>query len=528
MRKSQQFKSLAVVSLDEGREIGRIRNLVINPQTSEVAAIIVQRGGMFGEQKVIPYARVVSVGNNALTVQKMANAERITSLPQILSLVKEDIHLKGVRVISEGGAALGHVEEFYVDTATGKIIAFEVSGMPGDGLLKGKALLPAGEVRTIGKDILIVRDGAEENLTRSESKFAGSMKGIKESTSRIFQKVRDIHALPGGEKAEPQPGPTGSPPEGSPKGRGAPAADREPGSPDALPDGCRVQPQAGGAGSTLERQERGQRKRQPKRGRRQERKQRRRRQGQRPVKPRRQAARGRPRPLRKGYTTARSFEQLAYRQVLVDADDCLSQQGRHGQHLHSGEAGRHRDGVGDHDLLQRRGLDALPGRTGEDRMGAAGVYFPGPMVEQGLRPQGDGTGGVDHVVHDDRRAALHLADDVHDPASLGAGRRLSMMAIGDPTRLAKSRALVTPPTSGETTTTRRQVQALRSNRSGSAPPAGGPPGCRRSPGSARRAGPSSPRGRRPPAVIRLATSFAVIGTRALELAVLPGVAVSRE
>jgi uncharacterized protein YrrD len=202
MLKSRQFKSLSVVSLDEGREIGHIRSLVINPQTSEVAAIIVQRRGLFGEQKVIPYSRVVSVGNNALTVQKAANAERLTSLPQILGLIKEDVRLKGVRVISEGGAALGYVEEFYVDTETGKITAFEVGGTPGEGFLKGKATLPAGEVRTIGKDILIVRNGAEENLSRSESKLAGSMKSLKEGTSRLVQKVRDIH-LPGEEKAEP-------------------------------------------------------------------------------------------------------------------------------------------------------------------------------------------------------------------------------------------------------------------------------------------------------------------------------------
>lgn len=232
MRKSQQFKSLSVVSLDEGREIGRIRDLVINPQTSEVAAIIVQRPGLFGEQKVIPYSRVVSVGNNALTVQKMANAERLTSLPQILSLIKEDVHLKGVRVISEGGAALGHVEEFYVDASSGKITAFEVSGTPGDGLLKGKAVLPASEVRTIGKDILIVRNGAEESLTRSENKLAGGMKSLKESTNRLVQKVRDIHVTPTGEKAEPQPGPaTQAPTEPEVK------EPEEPELPDSGPDG---------------------------------------------------------------------------------------------------------------------------------------------------------------------------------------------------------------------------------------------------------------------------------------------------
>jgi len=230
MRKSQQFKSLAVISLDEGREIGRIRDLVINPQTAEVAAIIVQRPGLFREQKVIPYSRVVSVGNNALTVQKMANAERLTSLPQIVSLLKEDVRLKGVRVISEGGAALGHVEEFFVDTETGKITAFEVSGTPGEGFLKGKAVLSAAEVRTIGKDILIVRNGAEESMTRSESKLAGSMKSLKESTNRLVQKARDLHVLPD-EKAAPQPGPAA----GAPAAQGPPVTeDTEDEEPEAL------------------------------------------------------------------------------------------------------------------------------------------------------------------------------------------------------------------------------------------------------------------------------------------------------
>jgi uncharacterized protein YrrD len=221
MRKSQQFKSLAVISLDEGREIGRIRDLVINPQASEVAAIIVQRRGLFGEQKVIPYSRVVSVGNNALTVQKIASAERITSLPQILNLIKEDVRLKGVRVISEGGAALGYVDEFFVDTETGKITAYEVSGLPGEGFLKTRGMLPAGEVRTIGKDILIVRNGAEQNLTISEGKIAGSMKNLKQSTNRLVQKVLDLQdreqaeqppeAPPGPEEAQPPAGETPPP-----------------------------------------------------------------------------------------------------------------------------------------------------------------------------------------------------------------------------------------------------------------------------------------------------------------------------
>ena len=108
MRKSRQYLSLPVVTLEEGKEIGRIRGLVVNPQAGEIAALIVQRGHIFPEQKVIPYPRVVSVGNNALTIQKASSAERLASLPQILNL-KRKCPAKGSRIITEEGASLGHI-----------------------------------------------------------------------------------------------------------------------------------------------------------------------------------------------------------------------------------------------------------------------------------------------------------------------------------------------------------------------------------------------------------------------------------
>ena len=110
MRKSRQYLSLPVVTLEEGKEIGRIRGLVINPQAGEIAALIVQRGHIFPEQKVIPYPRVVSVGNNALTIQKASSAERLASLPQILkgscSLFSSSPPIYGITLSDISGQSL--------------------------------------------------------------------------------------------------------------------------------------------------------------------------------------------------------------------------------------------------------------------------------------------------------------------------------------------------------------------------------------------------------------------------------------
>lgn len=205
MRKSRDFLSLPVVSLEEGKEIGRVRSLVINPNTGEVAALMVQSGGIFGEQKAIPYQRVVSAGNNALTVQKASSAEKLTSLPQILNLIRDAVHLKGARVITEGGTALGVVEEFLIDPATGKIAALEIGGKFNDKILKRRALLPAAEVRTIGKDVVVVHNGAEQALTPGESPLAEGMRNVKEGANRILRKAWPLRQNPEENAAQPAP-----------------------------------------------------------------------------------------------------------------------------------------------------------------------------------------------------------------------------------------------------------------------------------------------------------------------------------
>ncbi|HAA89768.1 MAG TPA: photosystem reaction center subunit H [Peptococcaceae bacterium] len=185
LRKSRHFYSLPVVTLEEGKEIGHIKGIVIDPEEAAVVALIIQKSGPFSEQKAIPYSRVVSVGDNAITIQKATSVEKVGSLPHLVKLMKDKINLRGARVITEGGAALGYVDEYLIDTETGKITSFEISGKFGEKFFKGKALLPAGEVRTIGKDVLVVRNGTEETLTWNEG-----------AITKLAQKARQFRGIP--------------------------------------------------------------------------------------------------------------------------------------------------------------------------------------------------------------------------------------------------------------------------------------------------------------------------------------------
>ncbi|UWG97726.1 PRC-barrel domain-containing protein [Dehalobacter sp. DCM] len=180
MLPSKRILSLPIISLKEGQQIGLVRNIVIDPAAKSVAALIVDPKGFFKEQRIIPFNRVVSVGENAITVGAEKQAEKATNLPEMMELLKEKAALIGIKVITANGKTLGLIEEFYVDEESGAIACLEISGGKIDGLLKGKARLNADDVLTIGADVVVAAKDSEERLELFS-------KGINENVKQLFQ-----------------------------------------------------------------------------------------------------------------------------------------------------------------------------------------------------------------------------------------------------------------------------------------------------------------------------------------------------
>jgi uncharacterized protein YrrD len=185
LKPSRKFLSLPIVSLSEGQHIGYVKSLVINAQTKALAALVIDPKGFFRDQRIIPYSKVVSVGDDAITIDKGTYVEKSTSLPEILSLIKEKLSVIGTRVITQSGKTLGVVEEYYVDPNNGKILQIEISGGKIEGLLSGKALLDADYITTIGQDVIVTEKGCESHLIIADKGINDTLKTLIHSTSSI-------------------------------------------------------------------------------------------------------------------------------------------------------------------------------------------------------------------------------------------------------------------------------------------------------------------------------------------------------
>ncbi|PKM46312.1 MAG: photosystem reaction center subunit H [Firmicutes bacterium HGW-Firmicutes-8] len=190
MRRSRKFISMPIVSLEEGLQIGSVRSLVVDPVKMEIAAIIIDQRGWFREQKIIPYSKVKHIGNDAITIDKSSNVQKVISLPEILKLVKERANPIGTKVIAENGTVLGLVDEYYINELTGEIISLEISGKLLESLFKGKALLGIEQVRTMGTDVIVVKDGSESQLEKIDGGLQETIHNIKEGTSTIWESTK--------------------------------------------------------------------------------------------------------------------------------------------------------------------------------------------------------------------------------------------------------------------------------------------------------------------------------------------------
>lgn len=185
MKPSRKFLSLPIISLQEGQQIGHVKSLILDAAAKALAAIVVDTKGFFSDQRIIPYAKVVSVGDDAITINKESHVAKASGLPELFDLAKEKLTIIGTKMVTETGKTLGIADEYYVDPQTGKITQIEISGGKIEGLLNGKALLSAEYIMTIGHDVIIAKKDSENTLNVKDKGLSDSLKNLFHSTSHF-------------------------------------------------------------------------------------------------------------------------------------------------------------------------------------------------------------------------------------------------------------------------------------------------------------------------------------------------------
>jgi sporulation protein YlmC with PRC-barrel domain len=112
-----QLVGLSLMGLREGREAGRIHDVVIEPDTGRLLAYVVGSGLLQGT-RIIAASDVREVSPDLAIID---GADDITTPDEIIkvqSILRDGYRLQGARVVSESGQRRGRVADYAVDVVT--------------------------------------------------------------------------------------------------------------------------------------------------------------------------------------------------------------------------------------------------------------------------------------------------------------------------------------------------------------------------------------------------------------------------
>lgn len=170
MLRSKDIIGLPVFTLAEGKELGKITEILVNPGRGTVAALVVEN-----TTKIVTFSSIKSIGKDAVVID---SASQLIELSEHRSIERwKEIRIVDSKVITSAGRYMGQVGDFLLDMLTGKIISCMATDPEGE-----RSAIPASRIVTFGKDALIVVDEEfEEALELEEEMESEQMEEVLET-----------------------------------------------------------------------------------------------------------------------------------------------------------------------------------------------------------------------------------------------------------------------------------------------------------------------------------------------------------
>lgn len=187
MKKSVDIVGQPVISITEGKELGNVKELLINYSNGTVAALIIDDGKWYFGAKLLPFEAISGIGEYAVTINNSQDIITVTDRPELEKFLEADIKIIGKKVLTKGGKFEGKINEFIIDD-TGKISVCEMENTVGE-----IVELPAQTIVTFGKEVLIISDSQE--VTKAQA-MDNNVETVPSVPEQVAAPVEDAAAVP--------------------------------------------------------------------------------------------------------------------------------------------------------------------------------------------------------------------------------------------------------------------------------------------------------------------------------------------
>ena len=186
LKKSTEIIGLSVISIQEGKQLGVVKNLIIDATSKAIAALIVEDGNWYLGAKALPFPSISGIGEHAITTNSEKDILDISAFDHLLSA---EIQVIGSIALSDKGNLLGQVYEITIDD----------SGTIAECFIKAEeevSTVSLQQIITFGKNVTIISTEPRPQIYSAAAPVEQVIQLAKETpvtASSVIQNAVDIN-----------------------------------------------------------------------------------------------------------------------------------------------------------------------------------------------------------------------------------------------------------------------------------------------------------------------------------------------
>jgi len=200
--KQSQLIDRLVLDRQTAEEVGRVAQLLLDPQAHRVVGLICKSGFVGIKKKSFTWTQVESIGTDSIMLsgsQEETDLEKIESLD---SLIDSEIW-------TDAGNKIGKLVDYLLEPESGRVLNYLFSSNGLHGLPEGRYTLPPVGISSIGSKRIIVLDTVAQNsqpyleegkkkvnpaaeyIKEDLEKTRNDLEAFKQGAQNVFGQVKD-------------------------------------------------------------------------------------------------------------------------------------------------------------------------------------------------------------------------------------------------------------------------------------------------------------------------------------------------
>jgi uncharacterized protein YrrD len=153
MKSLVEIRGLKIISINEGKQISTVKDIIINSNDGSLAFFVVDQPSDYFGARLIAFEDILGLGDYALIISDCAVIQDVAHNPLAVELLQKNVKVVGAQVLTSKGCLIGQVTEIMIEEETGRIAACQVSDPQGD-----PHQVKCDHVITYGKEIILIDD----------------------------------------------------------------------------------------------------------------------------------------------------------------------------------------------------------------------------------------------------------------------------------------------------------------------------------------------------------------------------------